>query len=91
MQVVVKAFSIHPKDTEVPPCGVDDMTKLTYLHEPGVLDNLRMRYDINEIYVCISDADFPFILLSGGNVALYSLCVFLMHLYFLDMCLYLNC
>ncbi|XP_028794808.1 myosin-6 isoform X2 [Neltuma alba] len=48
--VVVKASSIYPKDTEVPPCGVDDMTKLAYLHEPGVLDNLRMRYDINEIY-----------------------------------------
>ena len=68
MQVVVKAFSIHPKDTEVPPCGVDDMTKLTYLHEPGVLDNLRMRYDINEFYVCISDADFPFtVLLKWGK------------------------
>ncbi|KAF4387032.1 hypothetical protein G4B88_024604 [Cannabis sativa] len=26
------------------------MTKLAYLHEPGVLDNLRSRYDINEIY-----------------------------------------
>ncbi|KAF7804577.1 myosin-6-like isoform X2 [Senna tora] len=48
--VVVKTSSIHPKDTEVPPCGVDDMTKLAYLHEPGVLDNLRSRYDISEIY-----------------------------------------
>ncbi|XP_076944554.1 myosin-6-like [Bidens hawaiensis] len=26
------------------------MTKLAYLHEPGVLNNLRSRYDINEIY-----------------------------------------
>ncbi|XP_044498188.1 myosin-6-like isoform X1 [Mangifera indica] len=26
------------------------MTKLAYLHEPGVLYNLRCRYDINEIY-----------------------------------------
>ncbi|XP_073106123.1 myosin-8 isoform X2 [Elaeis guineensis] len=26
------------------------MTKLAYLHEPGVLQNLRSRYDINEIY-----------------------------------------
>jgi len=33
------------------------MTKLAYLHEPGVLDNLRSRYDINEIYVCIPDAN----------------------------------
>ncbi|RRT66577.1 hypothetical protein BHE74_00028872 [Ensete ventricosum] len=26
------------------------MTKLAYLHEPGVLQNLRSRYDMNEIY-----------------------------------------
>ncbi|XP_019246878.1 PREDICTED: myosin-6-like isoform X1 [Nicotiana attenuata] len=26
------------------------MTKLAYLHEPGVLHNLKARYDINEIY-----------------------------------------
>ncbi|MCI01653.1 myosin-6-like, partial [Trifolium medium] len=52
--VVVKASDIFHRDTEVPPCGVDDMTKLAYLHEPGVLNNLRSRYDINEIYVRIS-------------------------------------
>jgi myosin-5 len=27
------------------------MTKLAYLHEPGVLQNLKSRYDMNEIYV----------------------------------------
>lgn len=27
------------------------MTKLACLHEPGVLHNLRCRYDMNEIYV----------------------------------------
>jgi myosin-5 len=32
--------------------GVDDMTKLSYLHEPGVLQNLAIRYELNEIYVC---------------------------------------
>lgn len=53
LQVVVKAFDIYPKDAEAPPCGVDDMTKLAYLHEPGVLQNLRSRYDMNEIYVSI--------------------------------------
>ncbi|KAL5706508.1 Myosin-6 [Ranunculus cassubicifolius] len=26
------------------------MTKLAYLHEPGVLQNIRSRYDMNEIY-----------------------------------------
>lgn len=51
-QVTVKASgAYYPKDPEAPPCGVDDMTKLAYLHEPGVLQNLRSRYDINEIYV----------------------------------------
>ncbi|CAM8930378.1 unnamed protein product [Rhodiola kirilowii] len=49
-KVVVKTSSVYPKDEEVPPCGVDDMTRLAYLHEPGVLQNLRSRYDINEIY-----------------------------------------
>ncbi|KAL8551915.1 hypothetical protein ACS0TY_000820 [Phlomoides rotata] len=41
---------LYPKDMEAPPAGVDDMTKLSYLHEPGVLDNLRTRYELNEIY-----------------------------------------
>lgn len=48
--VVAKSSHVYPKDAEAPPCGVDDMTKLAYLHEPGVLNNLRSRYDINEIY-----------------------------------------
>lgn len=39
---------------EAPAGGVDDMTKLSYLHEPGVLQNLKIRYELNEIYVCIS-------------------------------------
>ncbi|KDO68495.1 hypothetical protein CISIN_1g0481741mg, partial [Citrus sinensis] len=33
-----------------PAGGADDMTKLSYLHEPGVLHNLATRYEINEIY-----------------------------------------
>ncbi|KAG8658490.1 hypothetical protein MANES_03G155500v8 [Manihot esculenta] len=49
-KVVAKASDVHPKDPEFPPCGVDDMTKLAYLHEPGVLYNLKCRYDENEIY-----------------------------------------
>ena len=39
---------MFPKDTEAPPGGVDDMTKLSYLHEPGVLQNLAIRYELNE-------------------------------------------
>lgn len=38
-------------DMEAPTDGVDDMTKLAYLHEPGVLHNLETRYMMNEIYV----------------------------------------
>ncbi|KAK3026388.1 hypothetical protein RJ639_042598, partial [Escallonia herrerae] len=48
--VVANASNVYPKDVEAPPCGVDDMTRLAYLHEPGVLQNLRCRYDMNEIY-----------------------------------------
>ena len=34
-------------------CGVEDMTRLAYLHEPGVLRNLKSRYGMNEIYVSL--------------------------------------
>ncbi|GAB2296990.1 Myosin-6 [Dionaea muscipula] len=50
IKVVVNASKIYAKDAEAPECGVDDMTRLAYLHEPGVLDNLKRRYDVNEIY-----------------------------------------
>ncbi|KAL6002148.1 hypothetical protein ACLOJK_037596 [Asimina triloba] len=33
--VTANVSNIYPKDPEAPPCGVDDMTKLAYLHEPG--------------------------------------------------------
>ncbi|KAI4380777.1 hypothetical protein MLD38_006926 [Melastoma candidum] len=49
-KVVASISKVYPKDTEAPPGGVDDMTKLSYLHEPGVLHNLAMRYELNEIY-----------------------------------------
>ncbi|XP_051143772.1 myosin-12-like isoform X2 [Andrographis paniculata] len=48
--IVAAIASIYPKDTEAPPAGVDDMTKLAYLHEPGVLYNLASRFALNEIY-----------------------------------------
>ncbi|CAI0419960.1 unnamed protein product [Linum tenue] len=48
--VVTNMSQVFPKDTEAPPGGVDDMTKLSYLHEPGVLQNLATRYELNEIY-----------------------------------------
>ncbi|XP_019462258.1 PREDICTED: myosin-7-like isoform X16 [Lupinus angustifolius] len=49
-KVISKSSNIYPKDPEFPPDGVDDMTRLAYLHEPGVLQNLQVRYDVNEIY-----------------------------------------
>mmetsp|Transcript_16713 Transcript_16713/g.28212 ORF Transcript_16713/g.28212 Transcript_16713/m.28212 type:complete len:1568 (-) Transcript_16713:109-4812(-) len=30
--------------------GVEDMTKLSFLHEPGVLHNIDVRYELDEIY-----------------------------------------
>ncbi|KAL1807997.1 hypothetical protein ACET3Z_024987 [Daucus carota] len=49
-KIVAKLSTLYPKDMEAPAGGVDDMTKLSYLHEPGVLQNLRIRYELNEIY-----------------------------------------
>ncbi|KAK4356924.1 hypothetical protein RND71_022534 [Anisodus tanguticus] len=49
--VTANLSNVYAKDTDAPSCGVDDMTKLSYLHEPGVLQNLRSRYDMNEIYL----------------------------------------
>ncbi|KAF3652096.1 Myosin-7 [Capsicum annuum] len=48
--VTANLSSVYAKDEDAPSGGVNDMTKLSYLHEPGVLQNLRSRYDMNEIY-----------------------------------------
>lgn len=52
-QAVVDGRKVLPRDTEADLGGVDDMTKLVYLHEPGVLCNLARRYTLNEIYVSV--------------------------------------
>ncbi|KZV36499.1 myosin-15-like [Dorcoceras hygrometricum] len=49
-KVLALPEKLHVRDTEEELGGVDDMTKLTYLNEPGVLDNLQRRYALNEIY-----------------------------------------
>ncbi|EPS63247.1 hypothetical protein M569_11538, partial [Genlisea aurea] len=49
-KVTVSTSKLYPKDEDVPADGVDDMTKLSYLHEPGVLHNLATRYQLNLIY-----------------------------------------
>ncbi|XP_070055412.1 uncharacterized protein [Nicotiana tomentosiformis] len=48
--VTTNLSKIYPKDEDTPAGGVDDMTKLSYLHEPSVLQNLATRYQLNEIY-----------------------------------------
>ncbi|XP_038897457.1 myosin-11 isoform X2 [Benincasa hispida] len=49
-QVVVKMSNLYPRDAESPTTGIDDMTRMSYLNEPGLLHNLAIRYAINEIY-----------------------------------------
>ncbi|CAI5468190.1 unnamed protein product [Closterium sp. Yama58-4] len=49
-EATLKLSHVHPKDPDAPSGGVDDMTKLAYLHEPGVLSNLATRYSLDEIY-----------------------------------------
>nr|GEV28813.1 myosin-15 isoform X1 [Tanacetum cinerariifolium]GEV32066.1 myosin-15 isoform X1 [Tanacetum cinerariifolium] len=48
--VLAFAEKLLLRDADVDYGGVDDMTKLAYLNEPGVLDNLKKRYALNEIY-----------------------------------------
>ncbi|KAL6861303.1 hypothetical protein ACP4OV_017003 [Aristida adscensionis] len=49
-KIIQNVSKLYPKDMEAAAGGVDDMTKLSYLHEPGVLENLATRYELNEIY-----------------------------------------
>ncbi|XP_024385122.1 myosin-9 isoform X2 [Physcomitrium patens] len=49
-EVTTSLSNVHAKDPDAQPGGVDDMTKLAYLHEPGVLYNLASRYELDEIY-----------------------------------------
>ncbi|CAH9146684.1 unnamed protein product [Cuscuta epithymum] len=49
-KVLALPENLLPRDVEEDYGGVDDMTKLTYLNEPGVLHNLHRRYVLNEIY-----------------------------------------
>ncbi|XAR57538.1 Myosin ATPase [Bertholletia excelsa] len=49
-KVLTVPTKLFPRDADADHGGVDDMTKLTYLNEPGVLDNLERRYALNEIY-----------------------------------------
>lgn len=64
-QITTSGEKLLPRDPEADGAdhgGVDDMTKLTYLNEPGVLFNLARRYALNEIYVGELHIGFYFIL-----------------------------
>lgn len=56
VQVLALPEKLFPRDAdeEEEHGGVDDMTKLTYLNEPGVLYNLERRYALNDIYVSLT-------------------------------------
>ncbi|XP_027357060.1 myosin-15-like [Abrus precatorius] len=50
-KVLVPPENLFPRDAdEDEHGGVEDMTKLAYLNEPGVLYNLHRRYALNDIY-----------------------------------------
>ncbi|GAA0140240.1 actin binding motor protein [Lithospermum erythrorhizon] len=51
--VTEKLSKVYVRDKDTPERGVDDMTRLSYLHEPGVLHNLAARYQLDEIYTYI--------------------------------------
>lgn len=54
LQVWASPGKVLPRDPDAEDHGgVDDMTKLTYLNEPGVLYNLERRYALNDIYVSV--------------------------------------
>nr|GMD47309.1 Dil domain-containing protein [Ipomoea batatas] len=57
--VIANISKVLPNDDDAPPGCVDDMTKLFYLHEPGVLQNLAM----------INKGKSNSILVSGGSGA----------------------
>ncbi|THG11258.1 hypothetical protein TEA_014951 [Camellia sinensis var. sinensis] len=84
-KVLVFPAKLFPRDADADHGGVDDMTKLTYLNEPGVLDNLERRYALNEIYFtmrlftvvvhcgsCCCDSD-SVCLLNNGSLAINAL------------------
>ncbi|MCI09930.1 myosin-H heavy chain-like [Trifolium medium] len=52
--VFVSAEKLCPRDADEDELGgFEDMTRLTYLNEPGVLYNIRRRYALNDIYVSL--------------------------------------
>jgi len=58
MILITYFVSPSPPTSHLPPCrisspileSVDDLTALSYLHEPGVLHNIKVRYSNKVIY-----------------------------------------
>ncbi|RDX61877.1 Myosin-14, partial [Mucuna pruriens] len=76
------------RHTEAPPREVDDMTKLAYLHEPGVLNNLISRYDIDEFYMPTLQNSLPPLYLNVFILHMSSYQILLSDLYwkYIDCC-----
>ena len=51
--MVVDISNAYPKYAKALPRSVDDMTKLAYLHELGVLRNFSTKYELIEIYMSV--------------------------------------
>ncbi|GAB2275885.1 hypothetical protein Dimus_010629 [Dionaea muscipula] len=49
-KILASPQKLLPRDPDADHGGVDDMTKLAYLNEPGVLYNLERRYALDSIY-----------------------------------------
>ncbi|GAB4836920.1 hypothetical protein Ancab_001831 [Ancistrocladus abbreviatus] len=49
-KILASPEELLPRDPDADHGGVDDMTKLAYLNEPGVLYNIERRYALDSIY-----------------------------------------
>ncbi|KAG4934215.1 hypothetical protein JHK87_048217 [Glycine soja] len=71
MKVFASPEKLFPRDAdEEEHGGFEDMTRLAYLNEPGVLFNLRRRYALNDIYV-LAALDFSSMIVCQCQFGLY--------------------
>jgi myosin heavy subunit len=75
--VEVTVPGMHHLPREVLPAeGVDDLTQLSYLHEPAILDTLRRRFKLGQTEVGIyRDHHFrPYKKISSNNICIRAFC-----------------
>jgi myosin-5 len=77
--------SLPPQNIGLLPQGVEDMTKLNYLHEPAILDNLKRYCNKSIIYVYISfqlfqDGLFEFLILFHLCIIFSTIIIYLIHI-----------